>query len=105
MDRSRYEGHVAAKDAVAAQVTDPFAAEVLCDLSESLLLSRDAVEAKQAREQVTEALDLLVHRGALDRGIAGRFWVHLRACGPEMAWPATWERARMPPGSRTGRGH
>jgi hypothetical protein len=69
MDGSRYEGYVAAKDAVSAQVTDPFAAEVLCDLSEGLLLSRDEAEARQAQAQAIEALGLLVDRGDLARGI------------------------------------
>jgi len=104
MDRRRYEGYVAAKHAVAAQVTDPFAAEVLCDLAESLLLSRDAAEGRQAREQVTDALGLLVDRGDLARGAAGRFWVHLRACGPDIPWPTTWDRTRVAPASRTARG-
>jgi hypothetical protein len=97
MDRSRYQAYVAAKDAVSAQVTDPFAAEVLCDLGEGLLLSRDEAEARQAQAQVIEALALLVDRGDLARGIAGRLWVHLRACGPEMQWPPTWDRALAAP--------
>jgi hypothetical protein len=105
MDRSRYEGYVAAKDAVSAQVTDPFAAEVLSDLGEGLLLSRDDAEARQAQAQVIEAFGLLVDRGDLAGNIAGRLWVHLRACGPEMHWPPTWDRVRAAPIGPAMRGH
>jgi hypothetical protein len=105
MDRSRYEGYVAARDAVADQVVDPVAAEVLCDLAESLLLARDAAEAEEARERGTETLGLLVDRGGLTPPAAGRFWTHLRACGPQMHWPPTWDRPRVAPRGWAVRGH
>jgi hypothetical protein len=94
MDRRRYEGYVTARDAVAAQVADPFVAEVLCDLAEGLLLARSSDEAEHARRQASETLGPLVDRGELTVRVAGRLWIHLRGCGPPMYWPPTWARAR-----------
>jgi hypothetical protein len=91
MDRIRYEGYVVARNAIAAQPLDEFATETLSDLAEALLLARDAAEAEQAREAVLEGLALLVARHDLTRRAAVRFWMHLRACGPPMYWPSTWE--------------
>ena len=90
MDRTRYEGYVVARTAIAAQPLDEFATETLSDLAEALLLSRDAAEAERAREAVLEGLALLVARHDLTRRAAVRFCVHLKACGPPMYWP-TWE--------------
>ena len=75
MDRTRYEGYVAARDVVGAQAEDPFVSEVLCDLAESLLLARNPAEVEEARERVTDALGMLVDRGDLSRPAAGRFWI------------------------------
>ena len=90
MDRTRYEGYVVARTAIAAQPLDEWAAATLSDLAEALLLSRDAAEAERAREAVLEGLALLVARHDLTRRAAVRFCVHLKACGPPMYWPP-WE--------------
>jgi hypothetical protein len=91
MDRTRYEGYVAARNAIAAQPLDEFATGTLSDLAEALLLARDVTEAEEAREAVLEGLALLVTRHDLTRRAAIRFCVHLKACGPPMYWPASWE--------------
>jgi hypothetical protein len=96
MDRIRYEGYVVARNAIAAQPLDEFATWTLCDLAEALLLARDATEAEEAREAVLEGLALLVARHDLTRRAAVRFWVHLKACGPPMYWPPTWEGSPVP---------
>jgi hypothetical protein len=95
MDRVRYEGYVSARDAVAMQPLDPRAAEVVDELAEALLLARDASEAHAAREAVPEALGALVDRHAITRRTADRFWVHLKACGPTMEWPPSWDGASV----------
>jgi hypothetical protein len=105
MDRGRYEGYVAARDAVAAQVPDPFVADVLCELAEGLLLARSAEEAEEARVRASETLGPLVDRGAIARRVAGRVWVHLRACGPPMYWPPSWDRVHVTPRAGAVRGH
>jgi hypothetical protein len=99
MDRSRYDGYVATRDTVAAEVADPFASQLLCDLAEGLLLARDAAEAEDARDLVTGALAALVDRGDLNRRAAGHFWADVRACGPQMQWPLSWVRTRIAPRS------
>jgi hypothetical protein len=91
MDRTRYESYVVARNAIVTQPLDEFATETLSDLAEALLLARDATEAEQAREAVLEGLALLVTRHDLTRRAAVRFWTYLRACGPPMYWPPTWE--------------
>jgi hypothetical protein len=96
MDRIRYEGYVVARNAIAAQPLDEFATWTLCDLAEALLLARDGTEAEEAREAVLEGLALLVARHDLTRRAAVRFWVHLKACGPPMHWPPTWEGSPVP---------
>jgi hypothetical protein len=96
MDRIRYEGYVVARNAIAAQPLDEFATETLDDLAEALLLARDATEAEEAREAVLEGLALLVARHDLTRRAAVRFWMHLKACGPAMYWPPTWEGSPVP---------
>jgi hypothetical protein len=96
MDRIRYEGYVVARNAIAAQPLDEFATETLDDLAEALLLARDAAEAEEAREAVLEGLELLVARHDLTRRAAVRFWMHLKACGPPMYWPPTWEGSPVP---------
>lgn len=85
-----------ARHAIAAQPLDEFATKTLSDLAEGLLLARDAAEAEQAREAVLEGLALLVTRRDLTRRAAVRFWTYLRACGPPMYWPPTWEGSRVP---------
>jgi hypothetical protein len=105
MDRGRYEGYVAVRDAVAAQAEDAFASEVLCDLAESLLLARNPGEAEEARECVSNALGILIDRGGLSRRAAGRFWIQLRACGPQMQWPPSWDRTGVAPPGWAVRGH
>ena len=80
-----------ARNAIAAQPLDEFATETLSDLAEALLLARDAAEAERAREAVLEGLALLVARHDLTRRAAVRFCVHLKACGPPMYWPPSWE--------------
>jgi hypothetical protein len=96
MDRIRYEGYVVARNAIAAQPLDEFAAGTLSDLAEALLLARDATEGEEAREAVLEGLALLVTRHDLTRRAAVRFWTYLRACGPPMYWPPTWEGSPVP---------
>jgi hypothetical protein len=105
MDRGRYEGYVAAVDAAAVEMLDESAADVVRDLAEGLLLARDGEEADAARERVPEALGLLVDHGDLTRRAASRCWAHLKACGPPMRWPPSWDRSpASPPGSAL-RGH
>jgi hypothetical protein len=104
MDRGRYEGYVAARDAVALEAPDPLAVEVLDDLAEGLLLARDDGEAEAARDRVPEALGGLVDRGALTRRGATHVWVLLKACGPDMNWPSSWERSRASSSVRAVRG-
>jgi hypothetical protein len=97
VNRHRYEGYIGVRNAIEAQVVDEYPSAVLEDLAEGLLLSRSKDESVEARDRVPEALGLLVDRGDLTRFAADRFWVHLRACGPRMTWPPTWERpARAP---------
>ena len=91
MDRIRYKSYVVARKAIAAQPLDEFATETLSGLAEALLLARDATEAEEAREAVVEGLALLVARHDLTRRAAVRFWIHLKACGPPMYWPPSWE--------------
>jgi hypothetical protein len=96
MDRTRYEGYVVARKAIAAQPLDEFAAQTLSDLAEALLLARDATEAEEARGAVLEGLALLVTRRDLTRRAAVRFWTYLKACGPPMYWPPSWEGSPVP---------
>jgi hypothetical protein len=105
VNRHRYEGYIGVRNAIEAQVVDEYPSAVLEDLAEGLLLARSKDESVEARDRVPEALGLLVDRGDLTRFAADRFWVHLRACGPRMTWPPTWERpARTPrPGAVPGR--
>jgi hypothetical protein len=97
MDLGRYEGYVTARDAIAVEMLDGFSAEVLQDLAEGLLLARDPGEADEARDRVPDALGLLVDRGDLTRRAADRFWARLKACGPRMQWPPSWDRAPASP--------
>ena len=98
MDGVRYNGYVAAREAIAAQPLDPLAAETLEDLAEGLLLARDDFEAEAARAAVPDALAGLVDRHVMTRRTADRFWVHLRACAPAANWPPSWDRSpALPP--------
>lgn len=85
-----------ARKAIAAQPLDEFAAQTLSDLAEALLLARDATEAEEARGAVLEGLALLVTRRDLTRRAAVRFWTYLKACGPPMYWPPSWEGSPVP---------
>lgn len=105
MDRSRYEGYVVARDAISTEPGDAFPAEVLCDLAEGVLLARDALEAEHARDRAAEELGLLVDGGELTRRLAGRFWIQLRACGPQMHWPPSWDRSEVAARRWAVRGH
>jgi hypothetical protein len=96
MDQARYKGYVAARAAISEQAPDPLAAEILDDLAEALLLARDDAESDAAREAVPEALAALVERHVMTRRSADRFWVRLRACGPQMTWPPSWDRGGQP---------
>jgi hypothetical protein len=105
VDRRRYRGYVAVKDAIALQTLDEFAAHLLGDLAEGLLLARDTVEAETARDRVPESLRLLVDRGDLSRQAAPRFWVQMKACGPPMYWPPSWDGPSAGPRPWALRGH
>lgn len=105
MDRGRYEGYVAAKDVIADEAPGERTADVLGDLAEGLLLARDTHEAETARERVPEILGSLVDDGDLSTLAAARFWVQLKACGPAMRWPPSWDRAQGHTHSWALRGH
>ena len=102
VDRQRYEGYVAARDAIAVLELDRYAAHTLGDLAEGLLLARDEAEADSARDRVPKTLVLLVDEGTLTWRSANRFWAHMRACGPRMQWPQSW--SALPRDCRTWRG-
>jgi hypothetical protein len=92
VNRHRYEGYVAIKSALSDEAPDEHAAGVLRDVAEALLLARDSLEAEAARERVPGTLVLLVDGGYLSRPAAHRFWARVKACGPDMRWPPTWQR-------------
>ena len=96
MNEVRYRGFVAVKDAIADEMVEFHAGSVIRDLAEGLLLARDPAEAETAREHVPGALLRLVDEGFLTRSAAHRFFVRVRACGPEMQWPPSWQRHRAP---------
>jgi hypothetical protein len=96
VNRVRYEGYVAVKDAIADEMIDFHAGDVIRDLAEGLLLARDGEEAERARENAPGVLLRLVEEGFLSRSAAHRFFVRVRACGPEMHWPPSWQRRRVP---------
>jgi hypothetical protein len=105
MDRGRYEAYVAARDAIANQGVDEFAAQVLEDAAEALLLARNTSEADAARATVPEALGLLVERDDLTPEAAERFWAHMKGCGPPMPWPSSWRPSPASSGTWVPRGH
>ena len=92
MNRRRYDGYRAVQDAIASQELAAHPAAVVGELAEGLLLARDAPEAGEAAARVPEGLAWLVNRGDLSRFVAHRFWAMLRACGPRLSWPASWDR-------------
>ena len=93
MNSQRYEGYRATRTAIAALDLDGFAAEVLSDIAENLLLARDDAEAETARERVPKVLVMLVDEGSLTRRSADRFWAYMHACAPRTQWPSSWDRA------------
>ena len=105
MDGVRYQGFVAARNAIAAQPLDPLASEVLDELAEALLLARAPAEGHAAREAVPEALGALVDSHVMTRRTADRFFVHLKACGPQMDWPPSWDRLPLTQPRGAVRGH
>ena len=105
MNHGRYEGYVTARDAIGSEALEGFAAEVVEDLAEGLLLARDEAEADAARDRVPEALGVLVDRGELSRRGADRLWARLKACGPPMSWPPAWDRSTASSRGRAMRGH
>ena len=92
MNGCRYDAYIRFKGALADEPLDGYAATVLHDLAEGLLLARDREEAHAARDRIPDALAALVERGDLSRSAARRFWARLRACGPTMHWPPSWQR-------------
>ena len=96
MNGHRHQGYLAARGVIEGQPLDPFAAELLLDLAERLLLARVSEDAAEARDAVVETVDALVVRNAITRRTASRVWVHLKACGPPMHWPTSWDRAPVP---------
>jgi hypothetical protein len=105
MNRGRYDGYVAARQAARVEAPDEPAAQVIEDLAEGLLLARDQLEADVARERVPQALSSLVDRGELPRRAADRLWARLKACGPPMNWPPSWDRSPASSRGRAVRGH
>lgn len=95
MNRERYEAYVALRDAVAGE--HERAAHVLGDLAEAMLLSRQAIEAQEARDRVGDELTELVGQGDLTRAAADRTWALMRDCGPPMYWPRSWDRHGVGP--------
>lgn len=76
VNRERYEAYVALRDAVAGE--HERAAQVLGDLAEAMLLSRQAIEAQEARDRVGDELTELVGQGDLTRAAADRTWAQMR---------------------------
>ena len=103
MNRGRYEGYRAVRHAVAVEGLDEFAARVVEDLAEGLLLARAEPEAELARDSVPESLGSLVDRGDLTRRGADRLWARLKGCGPSMIWPPSWDRTPASPPARLRR--
>jgi hypothetical protein len=87
----RYEGYVAVRNALAAEPVEGVATSVLADLAEGPLLSRGLHEPSEVRDRVPVALVGLVDRGHLSSFAAHRLWARLRACGPALDWPPTWQ--------------
>jgi hypothetical protein len=100
VNRRRYEGYVAVRDAIGAEPLDGHAATLVADLAEGLLLARGPAEAEDARDRVPPALVRLVDRGEMSRTSAHRLWARIRTCGPDMPWPPSW---RDEAGSRASR--
>jgi hypothetical protein len=90
--RRRYKGYKAVQGAIAAEPLDERPANVLKGFAEALLLARRRSEAHDAAAVAPDALAMLVERGDLSRRAATRFWALLRACGPRMTWPPSWDR-------------
>ena len=84
------------------------AAHVLGDLAEALLLSRQAIEAQEARDRIGDELTELVGQGDLTRAAADRTWAQMRDRGPPKARRRVRVRrqvrcpAHVPPGPRAG---
>jgi hypothetical protein len=91
MNRRRYEGYVALRDAVARQALSDCSATILAELAEGLLLARDEKEARKAAAPVPDSLASFVARGELSRFAAHRFWALLQKCGPRLSWPTSWD--------------
>jgi hypothetical protein len=96
VNRLRYGGYVAVREAIADEMLDLHAGNLIRELAESLLLARDRTEAETAREHVPGVLLQLVDEGFMSRAAAHRFFVRVRTCGPAMIWPPSWQRHRSP---------
>ena len=91
VNRRRYDGYVAVREAIQDEPVEGVAATLLTDLAEGQLLSRGLDEAGEVRDRVPPALAGLVDRGHLSSFAAHRLWARLRACGPALYWPPTWQ--------------
>jgi hypothetical protein len=98
VNRFRYEGYVAVREAIAGESLDGDTAALVADLAEGLLLARGRIEAEVARDRVPPALLALVDCGELSRFAAHRLWARIRACGPRMHWPPSWQGDAAPAG-------
>jgi hypothetical protein len=91
MTRERSAGYRAVHGAIALQTLDQGPADEIAGLAEALLLARRRADASDTVDRISVALTLLVDHGDLSRPAADRFWALLRACGPPMSWPSSWE--------------
>lgn len=62
-------------------------------------MATQGAEGEEVRDSFPAVLMVLVDRGDLPRLAADRFWAELRACGPRMVWPTSWDRHPAPPTS------
>jgi hypothetical protein len=105
VDRQRYAAYRAVRESIALEGLSDHSSGTLCDFAEGLLLARGRVEGEEVRDSLPAVLMVLVDRGDLPRCAADRFWADVRACGPRLVWPASWDGHSSAPAGWAVRGH